>query len=197
MQLNLSSRLMHLTCAITACSSMMALAQPMAAQPQPSWYNCKTREVFTPEKKAWCDRWFVLQNATYLVPSSLDSKAALMNVTLKNGRYQKPDGKLFVELVNERNWMTFGDMNGDDKQDAAVVLGVAPDPNGKTVGTFLSAVMDVNGKATAIAPIRLGERIRLNGPITITQGGITVPFLTLTNIDNRTYVIQEALIERR
>ncbi len=172
-------------------------ANPATAAPiAPQWYNCRTREVFTPAKQAWCDRVKVLQSATYLVPANLERQAPLVKVTLKNGRYQQPGGKLRVELVNEQNWLTFGDLNGDGKQDAAVILGVALDPNGKALGTFLSAVMDVDGKAQAIAPIWLGERIRLNAPITVNSRGITVPFLTMTEVINRTYVMQEAVIER-
>lgn len=130
------------------------------------------------------------------MPSNPDGQSSLIKVTLKNGLYQDANRKLFVQLVNERNWLTFGDLSGDGKQDAAVVLGVASDPNGRKVGTFLSAVMDVDATAQTIAPIRLGDRIRLNGPITVNPGAITVPFLTQTQVINRTYMIQEALIER-
>ncbi len=169
----------------------------VVAQTDATWYNCLTREVWTPEKKAWCDRWKTLQNATYLVPASLKPKAELIPVTLKNGRYQRQDGKFFVELVNEKNWLAFGDLNGDGKQDAAVIFGVALDPNGRAIGTYLTAVLDVDRKPRAIAPIRLGERIMLNGPIAIANNTITVPLLTQTEVLNRVYVIEEILKERR
>jgi len=188
---------LHISLVMSLLGSVFALQPTVLAQSQPTWHNCRTREVFSPEKKAWCDRLNVVQNATYLVPSSLERQTQHINVTLKNGHYQRPEGNLFVELVSERNWLTFGDINSDGKQDAAIILGIALDPKGKAIGTYLTVVMDVDGKAAAIAPIWLGDRIRLNGPITIRKGGITVSFLTMTNVINRTYVIQEGLIERR
>lgn len=162
-----------------------------------TWYNCLTREVWTPEKQVWCNRWKTLQNATYLVPDRLTPNAELIPVTLKNGRYQRQDRKFFVELVNEKNWLAFGDLNSDGKQDAAVIFGVALDPDGRAIGTYLTAVLDVDGKPRAIAPIRLGERIMLNGTITIANHSITVPFLTQTEVINRVYAIDEILKERR
>jgi hypothetical protein len=192
-----ASVIFYLGVSLVGIGTNLAVASMTMAQPtKPTWYNCNTREVFTPEKQAWCDRWRVLQNATYWVPSRPDGQAPLVQVTLKNGRYQDVKRKLFVQLVNERNWLAFGDLNGDGKQDAAVVLGVASDPNGGKIGTFLSAVREVDNNAAAIAPIRLGDRIRLNGPITVQQGEVTVPFLTQTQVINRVYMIQEALIER-
>ncbi len=161
------------------------------------WYNCRTREVWPAEKQAWCDHWKKLQNATYTVPASLNSNDELIQVTLTNGRYQREDGKLIVELVNEKNWMAFGDLNGDGKQDAAVVLGVALDPSGKTVETYLTAVLNVDGNMQAIAPIRLGERIMLNGPLSIGDRAITVPFLTQKEVINRIYVLHETLKEQQ
>lgn len=178
-------------------ASSVVLATSGMAETRPLWYNCLTREVWTPEKQAWCDRWQTLQNMTYIVPASLEANAELIQVTLKNGRYQRQDGKLIVELVNEKNWMAFGDLNGNGNQDAAVVLGVALDPAGKAVGTYLTAVLDVDHHARAIAPMRLGERIMLNGPIAITNKGITVPFLTQKAVINRVFGIHEALKERQ
>jgi hypothetical protein len=196
MKLNVFSLInMGVTIATLSISSLQETA--VMAQTGAIWYNCLTREVWTPEKKAWCDRWKTLKNATYLVPASLTPNAELMQVTLKNGRYQRQDGKFFVELVNEKNWLTFGDLNGDGKQDAAVIFGVALDPNGKAIGTYLTAVLDVDGKPRAIAPIRLGGRIMLNGPIEIDNNSVTVPLLTQKEVINRVYVIQEALQERQ
>lgn len=188
--------LINLGLTITTLISSIFLKPDVMAETGPIWYNCLTREVWTPDKKAWCDRWKTLQNSTYIVPASLDPKAQYIQVTLENGHYQRQDGKFFVELVNEKNWMTFGDLNGDGKQDAAVIFGVALDRNGKAVATYLTAVLDVDNQARPLAPIRLGERIMLNGPITISNDGITVPLLTQKEVINRVYVIHETLKER-
>uniref|UniRef100_A0A832M4S9 VCBS repeat-containing protein n=1 Tax=Oscillatoriales cyanobacterium SpSt-402 TaxID=2282168 RepID=A0A832M4S9_9CYAN len=182
--------------AVIFLGSVTAQGLKAIAEAEPIWYNCLTREVFTPEKQAWCDRWKILQNGTYLVPSSLDLNPQYIKVTLKNGRYQQEDGKFFVELVNQKGWMTLGDLNNDGKKDAAVIFGVALDPNGKSVATYLTAMLDVDSKPRALIPVRLGERIILNGPIMLNQAGaITVPFLTSKEVINRVYVMHEALKE--
>jgi hypothetical protein len=136
--------------AIAIWGSTVAEETKVIAQIEPTWYNCLTREVFTPEKQVWCDRWKTLQNATYIVPASLAPNPKYIKVTLNNGRYQREDEKFIVELVKERGWMTFGDLNNDGKADAAVIFGVALDPEGKSVATYLTAVLDVDGKAQAL-----------------------------------------------
>lgn len=176
-------------------ASLLAGITPAPAQPSatprtaPIWYNCLTRERFTPTKQLWCRRWQTLQNATYLVPTDASE---FKSVTLHNGRYQE-DG-LVVELVNQSGWLTFGDINGNGRIDAAVVLGVAPDPDGREIATYLTALLDVDQTAQAVKPLRLGERILLNGPITITNQQITVPFLTATEALDRFYGLEGAAL---
>lgn len=160
---------------------------------QPIWYNCLSREVFTPAKQTWCDRWRTLQNTSYLVPSSLDAGAGLSTVAFKNGRYQRPDGKLSVELVNQRGWIDFADINGDGKQDAAVIFAVTLNPKGTAIATYLTAVLDVDNQPQALLPVRLGERIMINGPVTIRKNSITVPFLTQKQGINRVYTVHPGL----
>lgn len=91
------------------------------AQVEPIWYNCLTREVFTPEKQAWCDRWQTLQAATYIVPISPEPDPAYATVTLSYGRYEAASGQLLVKLVNQEGWITFGDLTGNGQEDAAAV----------------------------------------------------------------------------
>lgn len=175
---------------------LVSIALQPRALAQPTWYNCRTREVFTPEKRAWCDRWQRLQNSTLAVPPRPGADPALTPVTLENGRYRQDDGSLMVELVNEPGWMAFGDLNGDRKDDAALIVGVALDANNRTVSTYLTAVMDIDGDAEALAPLRLGERILLNGPIAISDNRITIPFLTQTEAFDRHYrVYNTTLVE--
>ncbi len=156
------------------------------ADVQPEWYNCLTREVFTPEKQAWCDRWTTLQNGTYTVPAGFGPEAEMVTVTLENGQYEQP-GQFRVELVNEPMWMVFGDLNGDGNDDAAVVLGVGVS-DGSAVVTVLAAVMDIGGEAQALSPVVLGERVMLNSPITIDNQRIMLPQLTQTEVINRAFV---------
>jgi uncharacterized lipoprotein YbaY len=93
-----------------------------------------------------------------------------------------------VLLVNEQNWLTFGDMNGDGLDDATTIFGVTPD--GETLETYLTVVLDVQGEAEALEPVRLGERILLNGPIAMTENQLRVPQLTQTMVINRDFYIK-------
>lgn len=163
----------------------MAQNQP---QNQPVWYNCLTREVFTPQKQAWCDRWQTLQNATYIVPTSLAESPEYTSVRLEAGRYQFAGSQTQVELVNEPGWLAFGDLDGDGKTDAAVIFGLALDPDGAAVGTYLSTVLDIDGAARALNPVKLGERIALNSPIAIADQRVVVPVLSAQAVTHRAFV---------
>ncbi|PSR19409.1 hypothetical protein C8255_02595 [filamentous cyanobacterium CCP3] len=157
------------------------------AQTQPEWYNCLTREVFTPEKQAWCDRWSTLQNGTYIVPLGFSPEPSFETITLENGEYNRP-GELVVSLAGEPNWLAFGDIDGDGKDDAAVIFGVNQG-GGTNLVTYLAAVMDIDGEAKALRPVALGDRILLNGPTTIENQRINVAQLTQTEVINRSFVV--------
>ncbi|WP_081972761.1 YbaY family lipoprotein [Leptolyngbya sp. KIOST-1] len=157
------------------------------AQTQPEWHNCLTREVFTPEKQAWCNRWSTLQNGTYIVPLGFGPEPTFETVTLENGQYNRP-GELVVSLANEPNWLAFGDIDGDGKDDAAVIFGVNQG-GGTNLVTYLAAVMDIDGEAEALRPVALGDRILLNGPTAIENQRINVAQLTQTEVINRSFVV--------
>ncbi|MBD2107908.1 YbaY family lipoprotein [Nodosilinea sp. FACHB-13] len=167
---------------------VMAGGQALA-QPQPEWHNCMTREVFTPEKQAWCDRWDTLINGTYTVPLGFGSEPTFETVTLENGEYNRP-GELLVSMAKEPNWLAFGDINGDGKTDAAVFFGVNQG-GGTNLVTYAAAVMDVDGEAQALRPVAVGERIMLNGPTTIENQRINVSQLTQTEVINRSFVVDD------
>lgn len=91
--------------------------------------------------------------------------------------------------MNQKGWVAFGDFNNDRKKDAAVIFGVALDPDSKAVATYLTAVLDVDGKAQALTPVKLGERIILGDALTIDNKRIAVPLLTATEVINRAYAV--------
>jgi uncharacterized lipoprotein YbaY len=158
------------------------------AQTEPVWYDCRSQERFSPEKQAWCDNWQALQQASLIVPTSLEEEPVFITIPLADGQYEQSDGSLQVLLVNEQNWLTFGDIDGDGLDDAATIFGVVPD--GETVETYLAVVLDVQGKAQALEPVRLGERILLNGPIAMAENQLRVPQLTQTMVINRDFYVE-------
>lgn len=170
--------------------SMATVGQPAPAQMGPEWHNCLTREVFTPEKQAWCDRWQTLQNATYMVPTTGVQDSVYTAVTLTNGQYE---GEWVVALANEPGWIAFGDINGDGKEDAAVILGVIP-VDGTALSSYVAVVLDIDGLAQATNPVALGERMMLNGPMSIDQQRLLVPQLTQTEVINRTLITEDGTL---
>jgi len=164
------------------------------AQTEPVWYDCRSPERFTPAKQAWCANWQALQEASLIVPTSLEEAPIFTTISLEDGQYKQPDGSLQVLLANEQNWLTFGDIDGDGLTDAATIFGVVP--NGETVGTYLTVVLDVQGQAQALEPVRLGERILLNGPIAMAENQLRVSQLTQTMVINRDFYVEgKALAE--
>ncbi len=71
--------------AVAALGGTVMVGDQAIAQTQPEWYNCLTREVFTPEKQVWCNRWNTLQNGTYRVPTGAGPEPVFEIVTLENG----------------------------------------------------------------------------------------------------------------
>lgn len=132
------------------------VGRPSAAQvtpPDPLWYNCLTREVWSPEKQAWCDKLSVLQNLTYTLPN-------YGAVPLQNGRYENLDLRFVVVLANQPGWLDFGDLDGDGSEDAVVLIAVNSGGSGQF--TYLVPVLDVMGEAQPLQAVFLGDRIQPN-----------------------------------
>jgi hypothetical protein len=56
---------------ITTLGSILLPGSGTMAEAELVWYNCLTREVFTPKRQAWRDRQQTSQNTTYIVPTNL------------------------------------------------------------------------------------------------------------------------------
>lgn len=171
---------------LTSVGLLPSSAEAATPLAEAEWHNCLTREVWTPEKQTWCDRWETLRSGTYMVAIGNLETPAYTTVTLVNGEYQAADGSLYVTLANEPGWLAFGDLDGDGRTDAAVILGVAT--GGTALTTSVAAVMDIDGAAQALNPVVLGDRIMLNGPMTIDNLRINLPQLTQTEVINRAFV---------
>lgn len=170
----------------------MDFGQLARAQMEAEWHNCLTREVFSPAKRAWCHRWETVQNGTYLVPTTGVQDAMYTEITLTNGQYGAEEG-WGVALANEPGWMAFGDLNGDDKDDAAVILGVISE-DGTSLSTYVVTLMDIDGSAQALNPVPLGERMMMNGPMAIGDQRLFLSQLTQTEVINRTFVADGGIL---
>ncbi|MBD3885108.1 YbaY family lipoprotein [Phormidium tenue FACHB-886] len=166
---------------------------PQSASP-PAWYNCLTREAWTPEKQAWCNKLKAVQNATYTLPDA-------GSISLTNGIYENPAQEYSVRLANQEGLINFGDINKDGVEDAVVLLSTNGGGTGQYI--YMAAVLDVNGDAQPLLATFLGDRIRINA-ISIKDNQVTVnlliqkpddPACCPTQAVTRVYAMQPSLVQ--
>jgi beta-lactamase class A len=135
--------------------------------------------------------WAALRTATY--PTSL----SLRTVTLRDGVFEAEAApgsatKVIVRLVDIA---AFGDLDGDERPDAAVVL--VTSPGGTGVFIDLVAVRNVNGAAQPVARALLGDRILVREVriedrqivVRIRTRAATDPLARLTRETSRRYAL--------
>lgn len=174
------SRLQGLTIGTTLCiiglaspPALQAQALPVAPHPAPAaegpvWHNCFTREVWRPEKQAWCRRVEVLKNLTYDLPQ-------FGTAALTNGEYEKNTvAGLRVNLLNRPYTIAFGTL-ADGTEAAAVIL-VA---NSGGTGNFvhLAVAREQGTRFTPIATTLLGERVNIES-VQILKGQIQIDLIS-------------------
>lgn len=174
------SRLQCLTIGTTFCiiglvspPALQAQALPVAPRPAraeegPVWHNCLTREVWRPEKQAWCRRVEVLKNLTYDLPQ-------FGTAALTNGEYEKNTvAGLRVNLLNRPYTIAFGTL-ADGTEAAAVIL-VA---NSGGTGNFvhLAVAREQGTHFTPIATTLLGERVNIES-VQILNGQIQIDLIS-------------------
>lgn len=93
-------------------------------------------------------------------------------VLVTDGRYEDPEGHVWVTMLDNIAW---GDVTGDGKSEAVVVLGT--NTGGSGVFHSLALVADVEGVPSNIAIAQLGDRIKLKG-LSIEDGDVTVEMVT-------------------
>jgi hypothetical protein len=127
--------------------------------PEATWYNCLTREAWTPEKRAWCQKVNALKNQSYQLPE-------VGRFQLRNGVYEDRVRRYRVVLVDKPGAIAFGDLNRDGKEDAVFLL--AANTGGSGVFVHLTTATHERNRFKQAASTLLGDRvnvesIRING----------------------------------
>lgn len=138
------------------------------AQTGEEWYNCMTREVFTPEKQAWCDRLNLALNASYSVPT-LGEQPQVGVINFANGRFEDPNRRLNAVLSRRQGQVAFGDLDGNGQQDAVMIMAV--NTGGSGIFVYLAPLLNLEEKIESPMPAGLGDRIQVNR-VRILDGGL-------------------------
>ena len=119
----------------------------------------------------------VLKNAEYRSKWSAQGKIKLSDGIYREQIVPGSGSELVIKLSDK---ITFGDLNGDGLEDAAVIL--VSDPGGS--GTFydLAAVINSRGQAREVASAFLGDRVKVEG-LRIRFGKIVVTMVTHRSTD--------------
>ena len=114
----------------------------------------------------------VLKNAEYRSKWSAQGKIKLSDGIYREQIVPGSGSELVIKLSDK---ITFGDLNGDGLEDAAVIL--VSDPGGS--GTFydLAAVINSRGQAKHFASAFLGDRVKVEG-LRLRSGKIVVKMVT-------------------
>lgn len=170
-------------------------AQIAAPDDEPTWYNCLTREVWSPEKQTWCDALRTLQGLEYSVPY-------YGAVSLTDGFYENTEQRWQVSLINRAGLIDFGDLDGDGAEDDAISL-LLVNSGGSGQFVYLAPVLDVETDPQPLSTVFLGDRVRVNA-VGIDDGQVTLNMVTQDADDplccptlevTQVYQVQPALVQ--
>jgi hypothetical protein len=123
------------------------------------WYNCRTREVWSPEKTAWCKKVERLKNTSYQLPGLGEGNSAI-KIQLQNGGYVNKEQKQRIIFIDQAGLITFGYLNNDEKnEDAVSLLVVNADPSNSFI--YLTPVINVNQNPKNVGSVFLGDRVQV------------------------------------
>jgi uncharacterized lipoprotein YbaY len=135
---------------------------------EPVWYNCLTREVWSPAKQVWCDQLATLHNLDYTLPG-------YGVIPLEQGEFEDTGRRLHVVLPSQPGWVVFDDLDGDEQTDALVLLAVNSGGSGQF--TYLTPVLHVETDPEPLRPVFLGDRVQIH-TLTVTDQEVAVNLTT-------------------
>lgn len=136
--------------ALLGLSNVQAQQTPALRNSGQPWYNCRTREVWSPAKTAWCQKVRNLGNTRYQL-------GEFGWLQLKNGTYENPAKYIAATLINQPGTIAFADLNKDKQEDAVALVSVNSGASGILV--YLSAVEYVSNSSTT--SVLLGDRVKV------------------------------------
>ena len=113
------------------------------------WFNCLTREVWTPEKEAWCAKLELLRNSQYQI-----SDFGL--IQLMDGVYENPSDQVSITLIDEPGAIAYGDLA--DGSNIALAL-LRTESGGTGIFFYLAALVEADNAFENLAIVLLGDRV--------------------------------------
>jgi len=113
-----------------------------------------------------------LKNAEYQSEFSANGRVKLTNGIYKERIVPNSASELIITLSDK---VAYGDLNGDGKEDAAVIL--ITDPGGSGTFRHLAIVTNQNGRPKHVASHLLGDRVKIKS-LSVRTGEIAVEMIT-------------------
>jgi hypothetical protein len=145
------------------------------------WYNCRTREVWSPEKTAWCQKVEKLKNISYQLPGLGEGNSAI-KIKLENGGNVNKEQKQRIIFVDQSGLITFGNIKNDNNEDGVSLLVVNADPSNSFI--YLTPVINVNQNPQNVGSVFLGDRVQVQS-IQLKNRQIEVKLIKHTPTDSK------------
>ncbi|NJL82042.1 MAG: hypothetical protein HC890_01925 [Chloroflexaceae bacterium] len=170
-----------------------AIAEGVTPVVNQEWYNCLTREVWSPHKQAWCAKLNQLKNREYSLPN-------YDKFTLKSGTFENTAQRFAVNLVDHEGFVAFGDLNGDGREDAVVLLIVNSDSSG--IFSYLTPILTTENGLKSLYSQFLGDRVQVQSltiaeekpELKMVEPGPSDPQCCPTQAVTRVYQLQPQLV---
>lgn len=160
----------------------IVIAQKNRDNPKIPWYNCSTRESWSPAKKEWCRKVEKLKNMTYIFPDRAEYDPETSSATLKNGIYRRGNQGGTTFSVEYLDSVIFADLNKNGIEEAIVLLGLSGGGSGYWI--YLAVVNQLNSNPKNIDSVDLGDRIEIKS-LKVIDGKIQVNLITHRENDPR------------
>lgn len=154
----------------------MLTAQVLMAQANgATYYNCLTREVWSPQKQEWCDRVAQLKNAEYQLVD-------MATVHLVDGRYENREEYTIANLIEREGSIVFADVDGGAEEEAIVLISANFGGSGTFVYLMVMSGDRYSGYRTVTSAL-LGDRVNVHSIGLNAEGDIQVNMLTQAEND--------------
>ena len=163
------------------------------AEADREWYNCLSRETWSAEKQAWCNRLEALKNSTYILPGIGEMDA--ITAALSDGQFEDVDRQIVVFFADTPGTIASGDLADGTNITTALL---SSNTGGSGIFVYLAAMVETSEGYENLDSIMLGDRVKVRS-IDVEEGQIRTNLIIQGDDDlqccptlevNQTYALQ-------